>query len=81
MVKKILIASALFMVFFLCTFPGAQDPVKSTILLSKCVGCGDCVRACPVKAITMQRGKAVIDPDKCVGCRLCIVTCSYGAPR
>jgi Fe-S-cluster-containing hydrogenase component 2 len=34
-----------------------------------------------VKAITMIKGKAVIDTEKCVGCRLCVVVCSYGAPR
>jgi Fe-S-cluster-containing hydrogenase component 2 len=55
--------------------------VKSTILQSRCVGCGDCVRACPVQAIALQRGKAWIDREKCVGCKVCSKTCSYGAPR
>jgi len=27
---------------------------------------------CPVDAITMQAGKAVIDSVKCVGCRRCV---------
>jgi Fe-S-cluster-containing hydrogenase component 2 len=54
---------------------------KSTILKSKCVGCGDCIRACPVTAIKLDRGKAVVDPEKCVGCRMCVITCSYGAAR
>jgi Fe-S-cluster-containing hydrogenase component 2 len=53
----------------------------SVITQSQCVGCGDCLLVCPVKAITMIRGKAVIDPTKCIGCKLCHYICSYGAPR
>lgn len=60
----------------------AQEGIrKSVIIRSKCVGCGDCVRTCPVKAIKLERGKALIDQNRCVGCRLCVSTCSYGAPR
>ena len=79
--KKYLLMGAMFAVFCFSGFAPAQDIVKSTIIKAKCVGCGDCVRACPVQAITMVRGKAVIDPDKCVGCHQCIIVCSYGAPR
>ena len=27
----------------------------------KCVGCGICIRECPVDAIFMKEGKAIID--------------------
>ncbi len=30
------------------------------------------VTVCPVDAISMQNGKAVIDADKCIGCRRCV---------
>lgn len=48
-----------------------------------CVGCGDCVRVCPRpgRAISIIRGKAVINPEECIKCNKCIDICSYGAVR
>lgn len=40
-----------------------------------CMGLGDCERICPVDAITMEKGRPVIDPDKCIACGLCVKTC------
>lgn len=40
-----------------------------------CLGCGDCVGVCPVNAISVQQGRAVVDPDKCISCGACISAC------
>jgi ferredoxin len=60
---------------------GEETLRKSTIIHSRCVGCGDCVRQCPMTALSLDNGKAVVDPTKCVGCHTCLMTCSFGAPR
>lgn len=39
---------------------------------TKCIGCRLCVAPCPMGAITMVKGKAVIDLEKCVECGICI---------
>ncbi len=45
----------------------------------KCVGCGDCVEACPAQAISIVVGKAKINADKCVDCGRCVQVCPEGA--
>jgi len=51
------------------------SPEKAFVIADLCNGCGDCVPICPVNAITMQEGKAKIDPFQCVGCGACIPVC------
>lgn len=44
-----------------------------------CLGYGDCARACPFNAITMDaRGLPVVDLDKCTGCEVCVAECPRG---
>lgn len=37
----------------------------------KCIGCGSCVPYCPMRAITLEDGLAVINEEACVDCNVC----------
>lgn len=44
-----------------------------------CIGLGDCMRACPFDAITMdERGLPVISMGRCTGCGICVSECPRG---
>lgn len=47
----------------------------------ECVGCNKCGEICPVKAIQMENGKAVIDRKKCISCFCCQEFCPKGAMK
>ncbi len=48
----------------------------------KCSGCGVCLSACTVKAISMGIDKkAVIDDNLCTRCAECFIVCPLGAIR
>jgi len=44
-----------------------------------CVGCENCVSACPVEAISMKDDKAVIDQEVCTECEACVAECPVEA--
>ncbi len=61
-----------------------MQPVATTnyipeISLEKCVGCGKCAKVCPVLALSIKEGKAVLDPEICLGCGVCVRNCGLGA--
>jgi iron only hydrogenase large subunit-like protein len=46
-----------------------------------CLDCHRCVRSCPVKAIGINQGQAVLIEDKCVLCGKCVVECPQKAKQ
>ncbi len=70
---------------------GILNPVHTSNFLpvvdeNNCNGCGKCVNACPVEAMTLVTAndphhpklkKAKLDEDACLGCGVCVRACSY----
>ena len=59
-----------------------KDLIKYVISEEKCVGCGICLKNCPVEAISGKKKKAhVIDESLCIKCGLCYQKCpsKFGA--
>lgn len=54
---------------------------KPKIKYSECVGCGECSRCCPPKAIDMSSGKPVINESKCIKCFCCQELCPKKAVK
>jgi len=48
-------------------------------LTARCRDCYRCLRACPVKAIRMERGQAYVDEKRCIACGTCIRECPQNA--
>ncbi len=76
---KTLIVIALLAILCLAVYAGKQ--ANPWVEKSKCVGCGDCLRACPTGAVSLSHGRAVIDDELCINCKFCVQSCTYRAVR
>lgn len=54
---------------------------RPDINYSQCVGCGECARCCPPKAIDMKNGRPKINSDKCIKCFCCQELCPKKAVK
>jgi ferredoxin len=51
-----------------------------TIDLSRCTGCGLCVKHCPTHAVVMVEGQPqIVHPHACTYCAMCEDFCPVGA--
>ena len=52
---------------------------KPTLKKRLCIGCGECARMCPAKAIEMKNKKPHINREKCIRCFCCQEFCPRAA--
>jgi heterodisulfide reductase subunit A len=51
------------------------DPTVAEVVRDKCSGCGECILACPYRAIERVGGKAQVNIALCKGCGTCVGAC------
>ncbi len=56
-----------------------QHSLRATVHREKCIGCGQCVEVCPVHAIELVEGLALVDRPRCIGCGECMTVCPQKA--
>jgi NADH-quinone oxidoreductase subunit F len=71
---------------YLAHIEGKECPTRACknllhyLILDSCVGCGNCVKHCPVHAITGRlKEEHVIDQSLCVRCGACYESCAFEA--
>jgi formate hydrogenlyase subunit 6/NADH:ubiquinone oxidoreductase subunit I len=54
---------------------GARELVAGPVVTERCVGCRQCIEACPVQTIVEVQGRARIRLDRCIRCYCCHELC------
>lgn len=63
-----------------CPATVCRELIEFQILPEKCTGCQQCVRVCPVGAITgLKAVPQTLDSSKCIKCRACYEVCRFDA--
>ena len=63
-----------------CPAGVCRELVQYAIDKKTCIGCGACVKACPVSAVSGEKKKAhTINKKKCIKCGACLEICPVGA--
>lgn len=61
------------------TFVGKGEisvsPEVAYVIPEKCNACGECIKICPLKAITLSNNTVTINPISCTGCGICVPCC------
>jgi uncharacterized Fe-S center protein len=58
-----------------------QHAALKLSITDDCVLCGECLKHCPVDAISLGRKKASINQDVCIGCAECMAYCRFEAVK
>ncbi|VGO15288.1 Choline trimethylamine-lyase activating enzyme [Pontiella desulfatans] len=59
-----------------CHNPESISPKQQKMFnAAKCIGCGECVKACPENALELAKGTIVTDPAACTLCGTCAEVC------
>jgi len=63
-----------------CHNPESQRPDPELLERpDRCTGCGDCVAACPERAIRLEGERAITERDRCTACGACGPVCPFEA--
>lgn len=44
-----------------------------------CIGCGVCVKSCPMNALELEDKKVIFEAERCLGCGVCVHKCKQNA--